>query len=315
MESLRKQIGTLSALFAFEAAGRLGSFTRAACELGVTQAAVSKQIAQLEILLGRTLFLRLHRRVQMTDAGIDLFKATSGALSGIAATMRQLRVASVERPVTIAATTTMSHYWLLPRIPALKELHSNLSLRIVSQDEPLDLRDEDVDMVIRYGTAWDDGLSTLLFEGAVYAMASPSFLAARPELSDVDSMLASPLIAYDSRDSSWVSWGDWLRAAKICRRAPVPTLSFTRYMDAILAAGADQGVVLVWDGLTGGLAERGALVRVPGPTVKTDGDFFVVSRDGGEEQSNIRLVARWLIEEGQKQAQAALLNSPDEAGG
>jgi len=301
MHSLRHETGSLSALFAFEAAGRLGSFTRAARELGVTQAAVSKQIAALEADLGLALFRRLHREVGLTDAGGDLFRIVTDALGSIGATMRSMRAAAYRRVVTVAATMTMSHFWLLPHLPSFRSLHAQVGIRILSQDEPLDLRGGAADIAIRFGDgSWRDGRVVPLFKGVIYAMASPAFLAGRGEVRSIDDVLGCPLIVYDTPDATWSSWGDWMRAAGQKGRLPAPELSFTRYMDALQAAATDQGIVLVWGGLTGGIEERGALVRLPGPVLEPPGDFYLVVSSGAEREPGCMLVSAWLTEEGER---------------
>jgi len=298
MGTPRQEITSLSALFALEAAGRLCSFTLAAKELGVTQAAVSKQIAMLEADLGTVLFLRRHREVQLTEKGRELFGVTTKALSAIGSAMQHMRGANRTRPVTIAATMTNSHFWLLPRLPAFRQLHPQVAIRILSQEEPVDLKDGTIDMAIRFGDGdWNDGSVTPLFEGVVYAMASPGFLAARPELKTVDDVLRCPLIAYDAPDATWVSWSDWLKGTQVTSRPPTPALSCTRYIDAVQAACADQGIVLVWGGVTGGVEERGALVRVPGPQIAPDGAFCLVAPKTGLRSPEAMLFSNWLLGE------------------
>src|SRR3546814_20867144 len=83
MKNLRALLPAPSALFAFEAAARLTSFTRAAAELKVTQAAVSYSVKQLEAALGQKLFIRQHRRVTLTEAGEGFFRDVSAGLGHV----------------------------------------------------------------------------------------------------------------------------------------------------------------------------------------------------------------------------------------
>lgn len=293
--NLRHEIGSLGALFAFEAAGRLGSFTRAANELGVSQAAVSKQVANLEADLGQHLFHRLHREVRLTRAGVELFGVTTEALASISRSMRSLRRPEDVRPVTIAATMATSHLWLMPLLTSFKSSHPDVAIRLLSDDATVDLRNGAADLAVRFGGGeWGDGRATLLFSGVVYPMASPSLLAARRGIEDVDDLPNWPWIAYDTPDRSWVSWADWLKAAG-CKTPPVaPTISCTRYLDAIRAACTGQGVVLVWGGLTGGIEENGRLVRLPGPAYSPRGDFYLVQAIQAEANPGCVLLSAWL---------------------
>lgn len=297
----RHEIGSLGALFAFEAAGRLGSFTRAADELGVSQAAVSKQVANLEANLGQPLFQRLHREVRLTRAGTELFGATTEALDAISRSMRSLRRNETLHPVTIAATMTTSHFWLMPLLTSFKRSHPDVALRLLSEDTTVDLRTGAADIAIRFGDGvWRDGRATRLFGGVVYPMASPSLVDSHARIDTVDDLLEWPLIAYDTPDRSWVSWSDWLKAAGCNRPPATPTLSCTRYLDAIQAACAGQGVVLVWGGLTGGIEERSGLVRLPGPAFSPRGDFYLVQSSKTEDNPGCALLAAWLTSEARK---------------
>ena len=111
MANLRKMLPPLTALTAFETAARLGSFTRAAAELGVTQAAISRQIHVLEADFGFPLFLRLHRKVELTEKGRVLFAAAGDAFNLIADTVAELRAEGLEEELAISATISFAHIW------------------------------------------------------------------------------------------------------------------------------------------------------------------------------------------------------------
>lgn len=294
----RQDIGSLGALFSFEAAGRLGSFTRAAAELGVSQAAVSKQVANLEASLGQPLFQRGHREVRLTGAGTELFRVTTVALASIGQSMRSLRRNEAVQPITIAASMATSHLWLMPLLTAFKRSNPDVAIRLLSDDTAVDLRTGAADIAIRFGDgAWQDGRATLLFAGVVYPMASNSLIDARGMVDTVDDLLDWPWIAYDTPDRSWVSWNDWLSAAG-CKAPPGrPTLSCTRYLDALQAACAGQGLVLVWGGVTGGIEEGGRLVRLPGPAYSSRGNFYLVRSAQTEAKPGCAFLADWLTRE------------------
>jgi LysR family glycine cleavage system transcriptional activator len=174
MPSIRADVGPLATLFAFEAAGRLGSFTRAADELGVTQAAVSKQVAALEQRLGRKLFVRRARHIELTPAGGELFATTSAALASVARAMREIQALD-HAPLTIALSIAMSQFWLMPILPEFTDRHPDIRLRILSQDDLSNLSGADI--VISFQT--DPGPDDIrLFGGEIVAMASPGFLRA-----------------------------------------------------------------------------------------------------------------------------------------
>jgi DNA-binding transcriptional LysR family regulator len=296
MKTLRRHIGSLAALFAFEAAARLGGFTRAAIELGVSQAAVSKQVQQLEADLGRTLFHRAHRRATLTEDGRALFGVASRSLGDIARTMAALRSKDQMQPTVIVATLAMSHFWLIPRIPAFNQSHPDLPVRIISQDDMVDLRSGIADMTIRFGGGdWPDGTAQHMFDSEIYPLASPDYLARHAPIHDLDGMLRHPLIAYDLHDETWVGWTEWLAACGKTDAKLSIMLHCTRVVEAMQAAVMGQGIVLGWAGLTGGLEERGLLKRVVSAGMRPRGGVYLVTRQADALSAHARALADWLM--------------------
>lgn len=284
MASLRTQIGPLASVFAFEAAARLGSFTAAARELGVTQAAVSKQISLLEERLGASLFTRRHRHVELTPAGQRLYTSTSEALLSIANTMRDVGK-SEHRPLVVTLSASLSRFWLMPRMADFRRQHPEIALRIVAQDELDDIKPNGADLLIRYGPgSWEDPTAIRLFSARVVAMASPDYLARHP-IRNVDDVTTAALIAYDTPGREWVSWSDWARIALPGRSLPLPELSVSRYHDAILAAQQSQGIVLVWNVSDEPNLGAEDLVPIPGPEIRTSGIFYLVPLTSARQET------------------------------
>lgn len=288
MSSLRAEIGPLSTLFAFEASGRLGSFTRAAEELGVTQAAVSKQVAALEQRLGRKLFVRHARHIELTPAGNQLFATTSSALRSVAKAIREIEALD-HRPLTIALSIAMSQFWLMPILPEFIDRHPDIKLRILSQDDLSHVSGADI--LLSFQT--DPGPSDIrLFEGEVVAMASPGFLKAHKVQTAAD-LLNLPRIQYDTPNRSWIGWVEWASHAGLDPPRPSSHgLSVSRYQDALLAAMRDQGAVLAWS-FDGQMPfPNGELTILPGPRVPAPGAFFLSLAD--PKRPGVAEVVRWL---------------------
>lgn len=291
MSSIRSEIGNLSTLFAFEAAGRLGSFTRAALELGVTQAAISKQIGLLEDRMEQPLFLRMPREVVLTAAGRELLETTSISLNAIAKTMRDLR--SVKHiPLTIALSIPMSQFWLMPRLPDFTQAHPDIPLRILSQDDLNGAQDADI-IIQFYGGPTPPLGAMHMFDGEVAAMASPTFLTKHAIITPGD-VLNAPLIHYDTPDRNWISWREWASASNLPVTRAIPALSLNRYQDALIAAARNQGAVLAWYLRGKPLIPDGALVPAPGPRIPAPGAFYLtVLRP---DRAGAQTVANWLGE-------------------
>lgn len=295
VSGLRRRLPPLTALVTFESAARLRSFTRAAVELGVTQAAVSRQIQLLEGTLGFPVFRRLHRRIELTDKGQTLAQAASTALTLVADAIAEVSESPAQDELVILASVGFSHFWLLPRISRFSREHPGVKLRIVSQDEFVDLSRGEVDLTIRYGNGlWPDGRSILLFRDDVYPICSSDYLQAHGPIDDLDELVRHPLIMHQSFDPVWTGWEAWLSAfgAEMPRRgAQMVCSSFT---DSIYAALAGQGISLGWARLIPDLLEQRRLVRVTSHVARTSDGYHVVLPHRGKPKPVAGLFLDWL---------------------
>ena len=146
----RKRLPSLTALVTLEAVVRRKSFTLAASELGVTQAAVSRQIAALEEELGQPLFLRKHRAIEPTAACVSLGATLAKSFADIAESVEAIQSRGQD-VVTIGATVAFSSFWLLPRLAEFRRANPGILVRVISQDSPIALDDGEIDVAIRYG--------------------------------------------------------------------------------------------------------------------------------------------------------------------
>ncbi|RJG40497.1 LysR substrate-binding domain-containing protein [Mesorhizobium sp. DCY119] len=289
MSSYRSEIGSLAMIFAFEAAGRLGSFTAAAEELGVSQAAVSKQIGFVEERLGISLFFRRHRRVELTADGQRLFSAANAGLSSIASTMQEIRETG-RRPLTILLSISLSRFWLMRVLPEFTRQHPEIAVRIISQDDLGAAQGAGTDIVIRYGDVLPEN-GIRLFGADVMAMASPRFIERHPMTTPED-VLTVPLIHYDTPDREWIRWEDWRLAAGLTLRLPSPAISVSRYQDAFAAAQQDQGILLAWNVDDVAVHAADGLVPVPGPRIRVPGSFYM--QCGPERRAEVEAMVQWL---------------------
>ncbi|THV24051.1 LysR substrate-binding domain-containing protein [Peteryoungia ipomoeae] len=277
MKSLRRTLPSLTSLTVFEAAARLGSFTRAADELGVTQAAVSRQIHALEGEFGAALFLRHHRKVVLTDKGRILATAASQAFALLADAASELRREEAEDELTISATVAFSQFWLLPRISRFARAHPEIRLRIVSQDVMPALDEDDVDVAIRFGAGdWPHADTELLFRDEVFPVCSPDFLAAPDQVNSPADLLEFPLISNHTEDPLWMGWQDWLAAFAVVTPRKIQGFRCSFYTEAIYAALNGQGIALGWKQLVEDLLAQKRLIRLTDASVTPKGAYYVV---------------------------------------
>lgn len=295
MKGYRRLIPSLTALVDFEAVARLKSFTLAAEELGVTQAAVSRQIKLLEDTLNLQLFRRLHRSLALTEEGLLLFSIMSESLQKIAGTFDSLRFTEREQELVVLATASFSHFRVLPRLPALYRMHPELKLRLTTQMFTGDLRYNEVDIAIRFGSGnWGDGTATFLFNELVLPVCSPSWLEAHNAPQSMQELCDAPLIDYDSTSEGWMGWDEWFGALGVARKRRNYVLRCSLYTDAIQAALQGQGIVLAWGKMLEDILDAGQLVPLTGASVTLSDGYYAVIPHGRHITPAIEAVISWL---------------------
>lgn len=195
MQNLRRLVPSLGGLVVFEAAGRLGSFTRAGRELGMSQAAVSYAVRQLEEALGMPLFARQHRRVELTTAGERFHRDVSMGLFHITQSAQALRQERGGKHVTLSTSTAFASYWMLPRLAAFREAHPDIDLRMQTTDRDVDLAAENITLGVRRGDGqWAAYDCALLARERLSAIASPGYLEQNGRPRKPEDLLAHRLI-------------------------------------------------------------------------------------------------------------------------
>ncbi len=219
MQTLRGSLPSLNALAVFEASARRLSFSRAAEDLAITQSAVSHGIRQLEASLGLDLFIRHHRRLELSPEGERLYTAVATSLSAIAQAVDDITgrsMAAAQREIVIGVSTSMAAHWLLPRFAVFRAAFPVVPLRIQTIDRDADPGEDGIDVVIRLGDGkWPDHDTIPLWEEHVHAVASPAYLAAHGPLRDAADLHRCQLIHYEDPLRRRATWGEWF-----CRARP-----------------------------------------------------------------------------------------------
>lgn len=298
MSGYRRQLPSMTSLVVFEAAARHGSFTKGATELGITQAAVSRQIQALEGDLGLQLFRRLHRSVELTARGHILAETMSEALGSIAQTVQGITDHGKPAELVISASVAFSHFWLLPNISDFRRANPEVKLKIVTQDSAVNLLREDIDIAIRYGDGnWSDGKAIMLFSDDIFPVCGPGYLAEHGAPGCVADLKRHNLIASDSLDSSWTGWDQWMSAFGYSSDLCNITLSCNFYTDAIYAALRGEGVALGWRRLVSDLLQRGQLIRVASESMRTRHAYYVVLKAAAARKPAVESFLTWIRSE------------------
>ena len=230
----------LSAIRIFEAAARLKSFTRAAAELGITQAAVSWQVKALEQRLDQPLFLRLPREVALTPAGERLARASTEAVSLLRAAISDL-TETAEGVLAVTTLETLAIQWLAPRLGGFQLSHPKLAVRLDTTGRTVDLARENIDVAIRSGAGDWAGMEGLrLFPSIVTPVLSPALAERLGPLTRPEDLRAAPLIGLADE------WDDWFAAAGAAASTTPSGPRFAADLQTIEVASAltGQGVAL-----------------------------------------------------------------------
>ena len=310
MSDLRRNLPPLSALAAFEAAARLSSFTKAGQDLGVSQAAVSRQIKALEGFLETQVFHRLHRGVRLTPEGERLQAAVNMGLGHIAEVVGDLQRQG-GGAVTIASTISFAAFWLMPRTESFRDKHPDIDLKFLTAEHFVDVAREKIDLAIRFGHGNWPGLQvTPLFHDEVIAVCAPGYLASRSAPRDATDLLEERLLHLDISDSSWISWGHWLRQQGVAPRSRLHGPRFNNYTLIIQAALAGQGFALGWRQLIRPHLEAGTLVPVTPERLETPNAYHLVSQPLANLAPAVMKARDWILAEAGVQGIRAILRQP-----
>jgi LysR family glycine cleavage system transcriptional activator len=232
----------LSAIRVFEAAARLMSFTRAAQELGMTQAAVSWQVKALERRLDQPLFLRLPREVALTPAGERLARGAGEAMTALRSAVADLTDTG-EGVLSITTLQTFATQWLASRLGAFQVAHPRIAVRLEADSRQVDLAREPFDVAIRGGRGDWPGMEALfLFPSAQTVLATPQAMAVLGEPPRPQNLLEA------RRVGSEAEWTAWFAAAGVTGSAEAvaaaPRIAADTQTLEVAAALANGGVAM-----------------------------------------------------------------------
>jgi LysR family glycine cleavage system transcriptional activator len=291
----RSRLPPLNAIKAFEAAARLGSFTRAAEELNVTHGAVSRQIRLLEDWLSVRLFLRTSRNAVPTQAGTELLAEAGPILDRLAAVSRRMQNRARARGLLhVSALPTFAMRWLIPRLPDFQRDHPGLELRIVTASTPAEQFGMDVDAVISGPSRQPGWVGNRFLGEARLPVLSPDLLRACPLRTPADLEQHTLLHAATLRDA----WPRWLAAANIPSLKPAREQVFEHFYFAIQATLEGLGVLIGPVALIGGELGAGRLVApIAEPVLKARG-YFIYAPEVSSDAPAVAALRKWLVAAG-----------------
>lgn len=292
-----KRLRHLAGLRYFEAAARLKSYSKAADELFVSQAAVSQTLRRLEDELNCKLFVRKGRNMELTQRGETLLCHVSKGFNQIVSGLNIIQNEPIEGLLKVNAPPSFSSRWLMPRLWKFSIAYPDIPIRIITSCHSLDLEHGEVDVAIWQGEKEvDENVlhKELLMHEAIYPFCSPE-LAKSMQLEHPQQLLDCWLIHYDSSSFQWSQWFESQQLSM--NRNAVQWMEVSTFDLAMSAVIAGHGVCLASDCLASNFVERGMLVK-PFDLGLTPGlQFNLFTATESPRRERIQAFTDWLKQE------------------
>ncbi|WP_287068724.1 LysR substrate-binding domain-containing protein [Mesorhizobium sp.] len=287
-----RNLPSYALLRSFECAARHESFTQAAEELHLTQSAVSRQVKELEEMIGATMFRRVGRRVTLTEVGRRFAADVAVDLENLKQSVARA-IAAGERNTTlrIGILPTFASRWLIPMLATFLNGHPSVEIRLETRTVPFDLTRERFDVAIHFGKAnWPDARMNKLFDEEMLPVASPKFRDTYAA-SEPARLAEAPLLHLITRESAWI---DWFAMEGITDKRLLSGRHFDQFSMVISAAVCSIGAALLPRYLIEMELECGVLIPLSDTPLKTHNSYFVVSA-AGDVNPQVDAFTRWLM--------------------
>lgn len=291
-----KRLRHIALLRCFESAARHQSYSKAAVELSITQAAVSQQIRNLEQHLAVTLFTRVGRNMLLTKQGKTLFDYVGQAFVLLSEGFDRIKYEPEDGVLTVTAPPSFSSIWLVPRLWKFSSQHPNITVRAIASQQIEDLRHTDIDIAIRQTEkVVADVYSELLISDAVYPYCSPE-LVKDVNLDSPEKLKDCWLV--EAIDPGLHSWKNWFVAANVdVQEDLLSWIEVTTWEMGINAVVSGHGVCLASESMASQLVERGVLVcpfKIP---TQHHLKFHLLYDESSPKKSRINIFRDWLRSE------------------
>jgi len=297
-----RELPSLNAIRAFEAAARLQSFSRAADELSVTQSAVSRQIQKLEAELGQSLFVRNGPHLKLTDSGREYYAVVQQGLGVIKRGTERLFRHGAARVLTITTTPSFITHWLVSRIGDFERRHNGTSLHLSSSSALVDFTVSAVDVGVRFGNGrWPNVAAVLLVDDVVFPVCRADVARRLKRPSD---LLNEPLLTEDPFSDLWAHW---FAAAGVPYKPPKPRRLSDDFNVQLQATMLGRGITLARGLLVADELRAGRVVCPFSVAAASPLQYYVVCHPDRHDESGIAALRDWLLE----QARATVADLPE----
>jgi len=281
----------MNCLRGFQAAARHASFSAAAKELHMTQSAVSHQIKTLEEYLQQALFIRINRKVKLTDAGQELLSITDQCLQTLGKGLQRLEHFRKPNQLILHTDSAFASNWLVSRLCDFRNQHPDIDLWLYTTDKAPDLEMTEVHFAILYGNGkWPNLNSTLLLADSMLPLCSPSHPIMSQTPNDPIDFLDYDLL-HGEQDEDWHSW---FVNHGVPSANPVAGPNFSNPAHLLQTAAAGHGIALASMVLASDLIKSGQLVCPTKLGLNSKQGFYLVTREDGLKSKNMAPFLAWL---------------------
>ena len=280
MPNLRHRLPPLGTLVVFEAAFRCKSFSRAADEVFLSQASVSRQIKQLETNLGVKLFERQRHDVLPTQEAESLATTVYLTLNELASAADRLRQnQSKVNSLTIVSDISIGRHLIAPQLDDFQRLNPNIKLRLISSYTPVESIAEDFDVGFQIGR-WAEERFDIesITDDAVFPVCSPAFASRLPQQIDPVELSKQPLLHLEDVGRDWIDWRSFLAFFRVRNPEPLDGMTFTSYQVCLEAAENGKGIALGWARSVNKQLGEEKLIRIPQMTIPVPESINVYRR-------------------------------------
>ncbi len=288
-----KGLPNLNAMRVFEAAARLGSFTHAASELGVTQSAVSKQVAGLEAQMGQPLFVRGHRQITLTPYGAQVAGAIRDSLQALRDRMNALESGHPTQ-LRLVCDADFALLWLFPRLPSFEALHPEVRVAVTSEVGLNRPPEHGYDCAVIWGRGnWTQCRFQPLLRNVVFPVAAPGYFARDGRRAELSALRSAELI----HDQSTFWWSALFAASGIEGFDPNAGRLYNQTVLCLEAAARGDGITVGDEVSSAGMIREGRLERVLRDSLPSPDAYYIATPLGAANPNVALEFSEWLQQE------------------
>lgn len=268
----------------------------------MTQGTVVRHLRNIERELGQALVCRNRDYVSLTAVGQSYFEAISGELRRIISASDKIREAS-KRNIRLTANFGFAQQWLMPRIHRLRDRFPDFNFLFQANDQDEDLSGPIYDLSIRFGRRTRSGFyAWQILREEVFPVCSPTYLRSHGDRRlgepDLVSFANFDLLEMEQSSHRWMSWEQWLSQGDSPHVLARPQRTFSTFPLLLQTCLSGEGVGLAWKGFVEPFLKTGSLIQLAPSRGNSDRGYFAVFRQGHPAEKLLKVVAEWLVSEG-----------------